>query len=409
MLRTRVSRGIGLIAILGLLTAFGPMSIDLYLPGLPGLARELDASAAAAQQSLSLFFIGLAIGQLIYGPFSDRYGRRPVLAFSILVYLVASVLCAVATSLPEMLAGRLLQGLGAAAGPVVSRAIIRDVHHGAEAARAMSFVILVMAVAPLIAPLLGGQIVDTVGWRGIFWVLTGFGLVCLAMVTGALPETNGRARRGRDGLGRRFVAYTHLLRDRASVAYLLCGGMAFGALFAYVASSSFLYIEVHGVSPRAFGYYFALNVLGLVAANLANGVLVRRFGYRRLLAFGAAVTFTGSLALLATTLSGFGGLAGVAVPLFFAVGMVGLVGANTVTGLLDSYPDHAGAASALFGFFQFGLGAAAGGMTALVGIGAAADMAVVMSFCAGISVLAAAYLLLSDRPAPAPQCPSSAG
>lgn len=396
MTRATINRGLGLILILGLLTAFGPMSIDFYLPGLPALADELGVSAASAQQSLSVFFIGLAAGQLIYGPFSDRFGRRPVLAFSIVLYLAASLACAAADSLPTLLAARGLQGLGAGAGPVVSRAIIRDTYHGSQAARVMSFVILVMAVAPLLAPLVGGQIVAGLGWRGIFWVLAGFAAVCLVTVGTALAETNGREHRDGAPLAAHFAAYGVLLRDRRSLAFLICGGMAFGALFAYVSSSSFIYIDVYGVSPRAFGFYFAANVLGLVLANLVNSQLVARFGYHRLLAVGSAVTFAGSLVLLVDSLTGFGGLAGIVLPLFFAVGTVGLVGANTVAGLLDAYPDNAGAASALFGFFQFGLGALAGGMVGAVGLSPAVDMAVVMALCAAVSFAAGRRLLAGE-------------
>ncbi|WP_435104181.1 Bcr/CflA family multidrug efflux MFS transporter [Arhodomonas sp. AD133] len=392
MTRNGLAGGAGLIAILGMLTAFGPMSIDLYLPGLPAMADELGVSSAAAQQSLSLFFIGLAAGQLVYGPFSDRYGRRPVLVVSILLYLVSSIMCVIAPTLPVLLGGRFLQGLGAAAGPVVARAVIRDVYHGSRAARMLSFVILVMAVAPLVAPLLGGQIVATLGWRGIFAALAGFSVLCLAVVGFALGETNPAQRRSGQRLGPLFTAYATLLRDREALAFLTAGGMAFGALFAYVSSSSFIYIQVYGVSPEAFGGYFALNVMGLVTANVVNGQLVERFGYRRLLRIGATVTLLGSLVLAVTTTTGFGGLAGLAVPLFFAVGNVGLVGANTVTGLLDGYPDNAGGASALFGFFQFGIGALAGALVGVVNISPAVDMAVIMSGCAAVSFTASRYL-----------------
>lgn len=378
----------GLIALLGLLSAFSPLSIDLYLPSLPAIAGDFGVPSASVQQSLSTFFLGLAAGQLFYGPMSDRYGRRPALYVGIGIYLVASIACAVATDIHALVIARAVQGLGAAASPVAARAIIRDVYEGRRAAQAMSFVIMVMAVAPLTAPLIGGQILAFFGWRGIFWVLTGFALLSLALVAFRLPETNGPERRGDVHLIALFQAYGTLLADPRARAYLACGPLVFAALFAYVTGAPFVYIEVFGVDPQYFGFYFAVNVLGLVAGNYLNSRLVMRMGYRRLLGAGVVVTLASSLVLLAVALSGRGGLLGIMLPLFFAVGTVGIVGANTVAGLLELFPRNAGAASALFGTVQFGMAALAGVAVGALNDGSAVAMGAVMTACASGAFIA---------------------
>jgi len=387
------------IVLLGVLTAFAPMSIDLYLPSLPVLAKALDTSAASAQYTLSLFFLGLAMGQLIYGPTSDRVGRRPVLMFGITLYLGASIACALAPGIKWLIVGRLVQGFGAAAGPVVARAAVRDVYAGPRAARVMSFVILVMAMAPLVAPALGGQILAFTGWRGVFWFLVGFSILCLGLTIRVLEETNGPERRAGRSLATLFGAYLKLLRERHAVAYLLCGGSIFGGLFAYVTGASFVYIDVFGVDPQWFGLYFALNVVGLVLGNLFNGQLVMRFGYRRLLGYGVGVSLSGGLALLAVALSDPASLVYVAIPLFFAVGSIGIVGANTVAGLLDIFPQNAGAASALFGVVQFLMGAIGGGLVGALPFGAVTSMATVMAGGSSLGMIAFLYLRSIDMAA----------
>lgn len=386
-----------LIIMLGILTAFGPLSIDLYLPSLPDIARDLEVSPARVQQSLSAFFLGLAIGQLVYGPMSDRYGRRPALAVGIVVYLAASVGCALAPSIDTLIGARFLQGLGGAAGPVVTRAAVRDVYVGNRAARALSFVILVMAVAPLIAPLIGGQILSLFGWRGLFVCMLAYGLLCLAVNTFGLRETNPPERRRGRSVAGVFRAYGGLLRSGRALGYLCCGGLAFGGLFGYVTGASFIYIDALGVSSQMFGIYFAFNVLGLVIGNLANGQLVLRFGYRRMLTFGVIVMWLGSLALLIAPRLWPGELLAVAVPLFFAVGTIGVIGANTIAGLMEAMPENAGAASAMFGGFQFGLGAAAGAVVGLLPTGPILSVAIMLTGASSAALIANRLLMARER------------
>jgi len=371
-----------MIIMLGVFTAFAPLSIDLYLPGMPAMEADFGVSAGLVQQSLSLFFVGLAGGQLLYGPLADRFGRRyPLLAGS-LIYLAAGLLCALAPSIEWLLAGRLLQGFGAAAGPVIARAIVRDVYAGRRAAQVMSFVILVMTLAPLIAPVVGGWLTTALGWRANFWALVAFAVICLVMLLMALPETHPAERRPRTALRHLFAGYLPILRDRAALAYLGAGGMAFAALFAYVAGSPFVYTRVFGVAESNFGYFFALNVIGLLIGNLVNSRLVMHFGQQIMLTAGVLVMATASVSMLVMALAGITEQWLITPALFVALGTVGIIAANTVSGLLDRHPRHAGAASALFGVAQFGLGALSAVGVGLVSVGPLLTMTLVMAAAA---------------------------
>jgi len=379
-----------MIIMLGVFTAFAPLSIDLYLPGMPAMEADFGVSAGVIQQSLSLFFVGLAGGQLLYGPLADRFGRRyPLLAGS-LIYLAAGLLCALAPSIEWLLAGRLLQGFGAAAGPVIARAIVRDVYAGRRAAQVMSFVILVMTLAPLIAPVVGGWLTTALGWRANFWALVAFAVICLVMLLMALPETHPAERRPRTALRHLFAGYLPILRDRAALAYLGAGGMAFAALFAYVAGSPFVYTRVFGVAESNFGYFFALNVVGLLIGNLVNSRLVMHFGQQIMLTAGVLVMATASVSMLVMALAGITEQWLITPALFVALGTVGIIAANTVSGLLDRHPRHAGAASALFGVAQFGLGALSAVGVGLVSVGPLLTMTLVM---AGAALAATASVI----------------
>lgn len=386
-----------LIVLLGLLAAIGPLSIDTYLPGMPAIADDLDAASSLVQQSVSAYFLGLAAGQIIAGPFSDRFGRRPILFIGLALYLLATLVCVLAPGVGILILGRALQGLGASATPAAGRAIIRDTWSGDQAARAMSFVMMVMAFAPLIAPIIGGQVFTYLGWRAIFWLMAIYGALLVLLVQFRLPETNGPERRTGVSIASYFRAYGRLLGNVHSWGYLLVGGLSSATLFAYITGSPFVYMQIFGVDPRHFGFYFALNVIALTLGNWFNSRQVARFGYLRLLGAGTAVSAVGVLALLLCTLTGAGGLAGVVLALLFAVGPVGMIGANAIAGLLNRYPDNAGAASALFGVFQFGLGAIAGMLVGLLFNGTPVAMALTMTLSAAGALLAWLWLA-RDRP-----------
>lgn len=373
---------------LGLLTAIGPLSIDTYLPSLPAIAIELRASASLVEQSVSAYFFGLAVGLIASGPLSDRFGRRPPLFVGLGIYLLATLACVFASSIDILVGARAVQGLGASATVITGRAVIRDVWSGNQAARAMSFVMIVTAFTPMIAPLIGGQIFAYLGWRAIFWLMFGFGALLIVLVLLRLPETNDSERRGDVPIFAFFRAYGHVLRSWRAWSYLLCGGLIYAALFAYITGSPFVYIELFGVDPEYFGLFFALNSLGVILGNGLNSRLVTRVGYVRPLGGGAAISLIGALALLVCAVTATGGFIAVVSTLFIAVAPVGMVGANAIAGLFDLYPRNAGAASALFGVSQFGLGALAGVLVGTFSSGTPVAMALAMTIMAGGAVIA---------------------
>lgn len=371
----RARRDAELILLLALLAAIGPLSIDTYLPGMPAIAAELHVAISAVEQSLSAYFVGIAAGQVVCGPLSDRFGRRPILFGGLALYLLATVACVVAPTAGVLVAARAVQGLGASAMATASRAVVRDLWAGNRAARAMSFVMMAMAFAPIIAPLLGGQILVYLGWRAIFWLMFGYGVLLVVLVAWRLPETHGPARRAGVRLRQSFCAYAQVMRSATAWGYLLAGGLSYAIMFGYIIGSPFVYIEFFDVRPDLFGFYFALNVIGLTLGNWINTRLVMRWGYLRMLGAGIVVSAAATAALVLVASLEMGGLPAVVLLLFIAVAPVSMTGSNAIAGLLDRYPANAGAAAALFGVCQFGFGALAGLLSGLLHTGNAAAMA----------------------------------
>lgn len=386
--------------VLGTLTAFGPLSIDLYLPALPTLGRELGTGPAAAQLTLSLFFIGLALGQTLYGPLSDRYGRRRPLLVGCLIYTAASVGCALAPTMGSLIALRVLQAVGGCAGMVVSRSVVRDLFDAKGSARLYSLLMLVMGVAPITAPLLGGQLVAAFGWRSAFWLLAGFGLLCVGLVLFALPESLPPARRSRSGPGEVLRTYGRLLGERSFLGYALTGGLVSAGMFAYIAGSPFVIIELFGVPAQHFGWIFGANALGLIAASQLNRRLLARLAPETITAAALLAVAGAGLLLVAVAASGRGGLAALLPPLFVCVAGMGLIAPNTSAAAMAPHGSAAGSASALLGTLQFAVGAAAGALVGALHNGTAVPMAGVMAAC-GLAALAA-YHGLAARPAARP-------
>jgi DHA1 family bicyclomycin/chloramphenicol resistance-like MFS transporter len=382
------TRDLGLILLLGLLTAAAPLSIDMYLPALPQLRTDFGVGEAAVQRSLSSFFLGLAVGQLLLGPLSDRFGRRVVLQIGLAMYLVGSVLCLASDGIAVLVAARCFQGLGGAVGPVISRAIVRDRFHGPQAARVMSFVIMVMGAAPLLAPPIGGIVVTWSGWRTIFWILTAYALLALVLVTWRLAETNPESRRQGVHLWSRFQAYATVLSKPYAVAQLLIGGLTFGGLFAFIAGAPFVFMDRFGIAADHFGFYFAANVVGMLVITYLNGRLVLRYGTARLQRLGLTVSAAAGVALAAMALAGKPGLVSVTLLLIATVSMIGFIAGNTVANLLDLFPNNAGAASALFGVFQFTMGAATSALVGMVSDDPVTAMGVVLAItgCGALGV-----------------------
>ena len=383
----------GLTAILGALTAFGPLSVDMYLPALPTLADSFATSPSQVQLTLSGFFVGFGLGQLVYGPLSDHWGRRPPLLAGIALYVGASLLCALSTRVTALIALRLVQGLGACAGPLIARAVVRDVYERDRAARMLSLMMLVMGAAPLVAPLLGGQLLLAFGWRSIFGVLAGFGVLCFLGAWLGLAETLDATRRSEASLIVRLGRYKALLRDRAYIGYSLSSGAAYAGMFAYFAGSPFVFIRLYRVPAERYGFLFALNVVGLMVCAAINSRLVLRVGADRLLRGGVVAVAAAGGALVAAALTGWGGLAGLLLPLLVFIASLSFIGANAMAGALAAFPHMAGTASALAGTIQFGLGALSGALVSGLFDGTALPMAAVIAL-AGLTSLVAHRLLV---------------
>lgn len=377
-----------LVWILGMLAAFGAMSVDMYLPSLPTIGRDLGASPAEVQLTLSSFFVGFAIGQLLYGPLSDRYGRRPILLFGITLYIATSALCATSESIESLTAFRFLHALGGGAGSVVARAIVRDRFDLARRARALSLMMVIMGIAPLLAPLAGGQILALAGWRAIFWLLTGFGAVCLVATLWRIEESNPATGRRRTPLYRLFSGYARVIRHRDAMGCILAGGFVFAGMFAYISGTPFVYIEYFGVPPEAYGFLFGLNVIALMGGAYANTRLAGRFGLRRLMAGAALSTAGAGLLLLAAAWTGAGGLAGIVVPLFLYMAGLNLIAVNAIALATEDFPYDAGAVTALFGGVQIGLGAVAGIAVGQLHDGTPVPMSAVIAACGLLAVAA---------------------
>jgi MFS transporter, DHA1 family, multidrug resistance protein len=350
---------IRLIMLLGALAACGPLATDMYLPSLPNIAHTFGVSSAAAASTLTSFMAGFSVGMLLYGPVSDAYGRRPVLLGGIALFTVASVACWLSFSVGELVIVRFLQALGAGAASVLSRAIARDAHEPTDAAKVLSMVAIVTSIGPLLAPLIGGQLLLLGGWRVVFVALTLFGLACAVAAYLRVPETWPAEKRESAAVLRSFAAYGRLLRDPLVWGHMLCGGMAFASMFTYISATPFVYIEYFHVSPQHYGLFFGMNVFGIMLGNFTNTRLVGRLGALRMVSMASVVSCVASLFVALVCVTGWGGLWSIVFGLFFVVGMVGLISANCATDLMYRYPKNAGAAAAVFGAAQLGLGALA--------------------------------------------------
>jgi len=290
-----------IVVVLGALSAFGPLSIDFYLPGLPRLTSDFDASASAGQLTLTACLLGLAFGQLAFGPLSDRFGRRRPLIAGLVVYCGASLACAAAPDIWTLVALRLVQGLSGSSGIVIARSIVRDLRSGVGAARLYSILMLVVGVVPFLAPIVGGALLHATTWRGLFVILGVVDAAILAAVLAWLPETLAPDRRQRGG--QTAAGFLELLTDRIFLAYAAVLGLNFAAMFSYIAGSSFVLEDIYGVSPQEYGLIFGVNALGIVAASQLNRTLVAQASPERMLLAGVCAGTTAGVALLAVVLA----------------------------------------------------------------------------------------------------------
>ncbi|MGV9990191.1 Bcr/CflA family efflux MFS transporter [Streptomyces sp. NPDC003374] len=388
----RRARRAGLLVTLALggLTATPPLAMDMYLPSLPEVTRTLHAPAATVQLTLTACLAGMALGQLVVGPMSDRWGRRRPLLTGLAVYVLATALCALAPTVEVLVALRLAQGLAGAAGIVIARAVVRDLYDGVAMARFFSTLMLVSGAAPIVAPLIGGQVLRVTDWRGVFAVLTVVGVLLAGLVWARLPETLPPAGRHGGGVGEALRPMRALLADRAFTGYALAGGFAFAALFAYISASPFVVQEIYGASPQTFSLLFGLNSVGLVVAGKVNGkVLAGRVRLDRVLGsgLGVVVLAAGALLLMAAGALGEVGLAPVAAALFVLMSAMGVTLPNTQALALMRTRHHAGSASALLGTSSYLIGAVASPLVGVAGEHTAVPMAVVQLVAALVALV----------------------
>ena len=387
------------VGILGAVTALVPLSIDMYLPALPALERELAGGPAAVQLTLGAFFVGLAVGQALYGPVTDRFGRKPPLYAGLVGYVLASAGCALAPGIGALVACRFVQALAGCVGLVVPRAMVRDRFDPQATARVFSRLLLVMGAAPILAPLAGGYVLAWLGWRAIFWGLAGMGLASLALAAVGLPETRPAALHPAGVFGQALHGYAQLLGDRRYLGHALSGGLASAGMFAYISGSPFVLIQVYGVPAEAYGWVFGANALGLIAASQLNRRLLASWRAGQVLARAMAATALVGVVLLLVALTGAGGLAGLLLPLFGFVASLGFTQPNALAGAMAEHPERAGSAAALYGTLQFLAATVAGGLVGRLHDGTAVPMAAVIAGC-GVLALACHRGLVAGVPAP---------
>jgi DHA1 family bicyclomycin/chloramphenicol resistance-like MFS transporter len=387
----QTTQTVGRLATLSALMSFASLSTDLYLPALPAMRESLHADSGAVELTISGYLIGFSLGQLFWGPIGDRLGRRLPISLGLLLFILGSAGCALSTSVPMMIGWRLLQAVGACASVVLARAMIRDLYVGQQAARMLSVLMTAMAVAPLMAPSIGGLILKVASWPAIFWSLVVVGLLMLWALN-RLPETLPPARRTRQSFVAAVRDYGRLLGQPRLRAYAGAGGCLYAGMFAYVAGTPAAYIVHHHVSPQRYGLLFALGIVGIMAANLINARLVRRFGIDRMIRLGAALATLAGAAAALVAWHDWGGLWGLLTPLFFFASATGLIVANTIIGAMDSAPERAGAVSALIGAIQYGSGILGSACVAYFANGTPFPMALTLAGCALGSLLFALAL-----------------
>ncbi len=373
--------------VLGLLSAIGPFAIDMYLPALPSIGQSLGASMNAVQASLMAFFISLGIGQIIYGPVSDMVGRKAPLYFGMLLFAVGSVGCALAPDIQTLVILRFIQGLGASAGMVIPRAVVRDLHTGHDAARLMSLLMLVFSVSPILAPLAGSLLIEFIGWRCVFWAVTVAAVLGLALMATSLPETRPPEERIGSSFGSALTGYGILLRDRHFLGLVFIGAFGISSFFAYLANSSFILIDHYGLSPRQYSLAFAANAASFIGVSQFTGKFGKRFGMVNVVKV-AVVGYASVMALLLVlNLSGIDRLDVMLAMLFVGFGFLGLVIPTTSVLALEEHGALAGTASALMGTLQFVTGAVVMAITGLFVDGTARPMVAGIAACAVVSML----------------------
>jgi DHA1 family bicyclomycin/chloramphenicol resistance-like MFS transporter len=341
-----------LTALLAALSAVGPLTTDMYLPSLPDIARQLNASTAQAQFTISSYLIGFAVGQIFYGPVSDRHGRKPVLLAAIALYCVASLICAVSTSIEMLIVARAFQAVGGSGGIVLTRAIVRDIYSGARAGRELSLIGSVMALAPVLAPIAGGVLQTGFGWRVIFLTLVVAGLIGVGVIWLLLPETLNTRAAEPVSMSSMARSYRVVARDPAYLAYLGITSASFAGLFAWISGTAFVLQDLYGLTPLDFAFAFALGSVGYMTGSTLAARLVIRLGLDGMLGVGACACAIGGLGMVAAVALGLSSALSLVLPMAVYLAGLGMVLPQGIAGAMSPFPERAGAASSLFGFVQ---------------------------------------------------------
>lgn len=385
---------IGYAISLGLLAALGPLCIDLYLPALPALAADLETPTATAQLSLTAGLLGLGLGQLLFGPLSDKMGRLRPLTLSLILLVIASVGCALAQSIDQLLLARLFEGLGGAGGAVLSRAIARDMYSGHDLTRFFAMLMLVNGLAPIAAPVLGGALMSFLDWRGLFMVLALIPLLLLIMVRMKLQETLPQDHRSQGSLLSSWGALGKVVTHRPFMGFCLTQGFMMSGMFAYIGASPFVLQQIYGLSPQAFSFCFALNGLGLIIASQTSARLCPLWGEYRVLKGGLTLAFIASGSLVLTGLSG-AALPLVLAALFFTVASNGVISVTAASLAMQSQGKRAGSASAVIGVTMFTLGAISVPVT---GLGGTSVLTMTLTIFGCYLLAIVMFLLLAKKP-----------
>ena len=393
------TRLFGAALILGLLSAIGPFAIDMYLPALPTIREALRTDVDTAQMSLMAFFAAVGIGQLIYGPVSDMVGRKPPIYFGLVLFALGSIGCAMAPDIHTLIAFRFVQGLGACAGMVIPRAIVRDMHTGHDAAQLMSLLMLVFSVSPVLAPLTGSLVIRLTSWRGIFWTVAVVAVFGLVLAATALKETRPREARVASNARTALAAYGTLLRDPHYLGLVFICSFGVASFFAYLANSSFVLIDHYGLSPTLYGLAFSVNAVSFIGAAQFTGALGKRYGLPRLVRSAVVGYSLVMVALLLLNLAGIDNLGVMMALLFVGYGFLGLVMPSSAVLALEEHGKIAGTASAFLGTIQFAIGACVIGVVGRFLDGTARPMLAGIAACSVIA-LVLAQRTLRQRPAP---------
>jgi MFS transporter, DHA1 family, multidrug resistance protein len=384
--RVPLTRGFvfALTILLGAFAGLGPLAIDMYLPSFPAIAREFGATIPQVERTLTAYLFGLALGQLFYGPAADRYGRKRPLYVGLTLFVFASAGCAFATSVRSLLVLRTLQAIGGCAEMVIARAIVRDLFDDRTAVRVFSSLILVMGIAPILAPLLGGWIVGHLGWRAVFGVLVGAGTLCFLGALFLLPESLPPQRRQRHSIAATLHLYRRLFSHRIFIVHTLTIGLACAALFAYVGGSPGLFIETYHIPAQKFGLFFGANAFCLISMSQVNSYLAHRVDARKILRWALAASIASAAALLLVVLTGWGGIWSVCPCLFVFLGTFGFIFPNTTVLAMSPHGANAGNASALLGCLQFLISAIGGIVVTNLPFSGPVAMAVLIAACMGL-------------------------